>query len=209
MSARALPQPTLQQIVDRARILVIDDEDFPYGALFRRDGYNLTKWHDVTKLPDIEQGKYDIILLDLQGIGRKISKDQGLGVLRHIKQVRPTQVVVAYSNADWPVQYQPFFDMADDVLAKSADYVKFKQSVDELLQEHFSVGFHLRRLDAELERVGADDWWSRRAVRQAVAGGDLSKFKKVLKRRNVDEDSAQVLIGLVQVAVGVAQIWTN
>lgn len=123
--------------------------------------------------------------------------------------MRPTQVVVAYSNADWPVQYQPFFDMADEVLPKSADYVTFKQSVDELLQEHFSVGFHLGRLDAELERLGAADWRSRRAVRQAVADGDVSRVQRALKRRNVDEESAQVMIGLVQVAVGVAQIWTN
>jgi CheY-like chemotaxis protein len=209
MGTRSLPRPTLQQIVDRARILVIDDEDFPYGALFRRDGYNVTKWHDVTKLPEIEQGKYDIILLDLQGIGKKISKDQGLGVLRHIKQVRPTQVVVAYSNADWPVEYQPFFDLADDVLPKSADYVQFKQSVDELLQEHFSVGFHLQRLDAELERLGANDWWSRRVIRRAVADGELSKVRRTLKRRNVDDESTQVIIGLVQIAVGVAQVWTN
>lgn len=71
MAARTLPQPTLQQIVDRARILVIDDEDFPYGALFRKDGYNLTKWPDVQKLPEIEQGKYDIILLDLRASGRR------------------------------------------------------------------------------------------------------------------------------------------
>ena len=43
MGKSALPRPTLQQIVDRARILVIDDQDFPYQTLFKRDGYNVTE----------------------------------------------------------------------------------------------------------------------------------------------------------------------
>lgn len=207
--AQTLPQPTLQQIVDRARILVIDDQDFPYSTLFRRDGYNVTKWRDVTKLTEIEQGKYDIVLLDLQGIGKRISQDQGLGVLRHIKEVRPSQVVVAYSNADWPVKYQPFFDLADEVLPKSADYVDFKRIVDDLLQEHFSVGFHIGRLERELAKSGINDWWSKRTLRAAVAAKDPDKLERLLRRRGVDQDTVTNILALVQIAIGVAQIWTN
>lgn len=199
--------PSLQQIVERARILVIDDEDFPYALLFRRDGYNVTKWRDVTKLTDIEQGKYDVILLDLQGIGRKISQDQGLGVLKHIKQVNPGQVVVAYSNAEWPLEYQPFFDMADAVLAKTADYVDFKRSVDELLEEHFSTGFHLSKIDAELDRLGVGGWRARRATRTAVSTGDTTALTRFLRRKGIDQESADLVIGMAQVAIGVAQIW--
>lgn len=209
MSTRALPEPTFEQIVGRARILVVDDQEFPYLSLFRRDGYTMTKWRDVNKLSEIEQGKFDVVLLDLQGIGKKLSHDQGLGVLRHIKAVRPTQVVVAYSNADWPVKYQPFFDLADAVLPKSADYVNFKKSVDDLLQEHFSVGFHLQQLRGELTKAGADDWWARRAAKRAVAGRDPERLARVLRRRGLDQDTISSLIGLVQIAIGVAQIWTN
>ncbi len=31
----------------RARLLVIDDADFPYLSLFERDGYTMEKWADV------------------------------------------------------------------------------------------------------------------------------------------------------------------
>lgn len=209
MFKRTIPRPTLQQIVDRARILVIDDQPFPYAQLFRKAGYQLTKWRDVTNLSEIEQGRFDIVLLDLQGVGKKLSQDQGLGVLRHIKEVRPSQVVVAYSNADWPVKYQPFFDQADAVLPKSADFVDFKKLVDDLLQEHFSVGFHLSAIEAELERHGVSDRRTMRAATRAVAKKDPETFRRALARQGLDPDAISTLIGMAQIAIGVAQIWTS
>lgn len=207
MSRSGLPAPSLAQIVDRARILVVDDQEFPYEVLFREEGYNITKWDNIVKLSEIEQGRFDVILLDLQGIGRDMSKDQGLGVLRHIKKSRPSQVVVAYSNSDWGVQYQPFFELADRVLPKSADYVDFKHEVDDLLLEHFSVGFHIDRLNRTLEDVGVTGWRAKRAVDKAVRTGNPSTLKSLLKSRGVDPDLIQTILGLAQVAVGVAQIW--
>jgi hypothetical protein len=43
----AWPSPTPGEIIRRARILVIDDSDFPYLRLFKKDGYNIDKWSDV------------------------------------------------------------------------------------------------------------------------------------------------------------------
>ena len=128
---------SIEEIRKRARLLIVDDGDFFYLALFRKDGYNIEKWNDVTDLPKLESGYYDIVLLDIQGIGKKQSKDQGMGILRHLKKACPAQIVVAYSNADFSLKYKEFFDLADKVLAKQADYVDFKRAVDELLGSRF------------------------------------------------------------------------
>jgi CheY-like chemotaxis protein len=48
---------------------VIDDQDFPYKELFERDGYTVTKWDDVHDLAQLESGEFDLILLDLLGVG--------------------------------------------------------------------------------------------------------------------------------------------
>ncbi|QHT57139.1 response regulator [Cellulomonas sp. H30R-01] len=209
MARGSLPQPTLQEIVRRAHILVVDDQEFLYANLFKSAGYNITKWRDITRLSDIEQGLYDLILLDLQGVGRKLSEDQGLGILRHIKDVRPSQVVIAYSNADWPVRYQPFFELADGVLPKSADYVDFKRMVDEQLQSHFSVGFRLSQIESELDDAGAGDWWTRRLARRAISDRDTARLERRLRRRDVDSARVSHIIALIEVAIGVAQIWTS
>jgi hypothetical protein len=98
---RRWPSVPFDEIRKRARLLVIDDEDFPYQQLFIRDGYTLEKWDEIRQLGDLEQGKCDLILLDLQSVGRSESAEQGFGVRRHIRRESLAQIIVAYSNADW------------------------------------------------------------------------------------------------------------
>src|SRR5712692_9190275 len=103
------PKTPFEEIRRRARLLVIDDQEFPYMELFRRDGYTIEKWPDVKTLSDLQDGKYDLLLLDLQGVGRQESREQqGFGILKHLREQSPTLVVVAYSNADWSLKYQDF-----------------------------------------------------------------------------------------------------
>lgn len=127
------PVISLDEIKKRGRILVIDDTDFTYQQLFIRDGYTIDKWDDVEELSKLESGYYDIILLDIQGVGRNESEEQGFGILKHIHSVNPAQIIIAYSNADWALKYQTFFDLADAKLDKRQDYVDFKRTVDQQL----------------------------------------------------------------------------
>jgi CheY-like chemotaxis protein len=200
----------LKEIISRVRILVIDDQEFPYVKLFKRDGYSVDKWRDVTRLVEIEQGDYDLILLDLQGVGSAISvSEQGLGVLRHIKKVRPTQLVIAYSNAEFPLQYQPFFDLADGVLQKSADYVDFKRKVNDLLQSHFSAGFHIRQIEHEFSLAGLPPGRGATLARRALRTHDTENLHKYLTKKLDDPVTIDRIIAIAQLAIGVASIWKN
>src|SRR4051794_8873496 len=90
---RQWPNVSHDEIVRRARILVIDDGPFPYMALFERDGYTIQQWPDVSDLHALETGEFDLILLDLLGVGSAESSDEGFGLLKHIRQVSPAQIV--------------------------------------------------------------------------------------------------------------------
>lgn len=208
--SRAGTEIPLKQIVARVRILVIDDQEFPYVKLFRRDGYNVDKWKDVSKLTQIEQGDYDLILLDLQGVGAAISAtDEGLGVLRHIKQVRPTQLVIAYSNAQFPLQYQPFFELADGVMQKSADYLDFKRKVDDLLQDHFSVGFQIRKIEKEFSNAGLSPEKGAKLARRALRQRNVEPLRSYLSKRVDDVITVDRVIAVAQLAISIAAIWKS
>lgn len=200
------PAPSADDIRRRARVLVVDDSGFAYKSLFKRDGYSVDSWRDIVDLAKLETGYYDVILLDIQGVGAKQSADQGFGVLRHIKATAPTQLVVAYSNADWSLKYKPFFDEADAVLPKSADYVEFKRVVDELLLRRFSLEYfveHIVRLmpahSGNLSRV-------RTAAEKAILKGDSSRLTSVLRREKVDEETLNRILQVTQVGIGVLQL---
>lgn len=141
---RDWPTVSHQEIVHRARILVIDDGEFPYLELFKRDGYTIEQWRDVTDLPALEAGSFDLILLDLRGVGRAESRDEGFGLLKHLRATSPAQIVIAYSNSDLSLEYQPFFRDADAVLEQH-DLVGFQflDHAAELVEDRLQL---LRRL---------------------------------------------------------------
>jgi hypothetical protein len=138
--------PDLGEIRKRSRLVAIDDQDFPYEPLFKRDGYTLEVWREVENLHHLETGYYDLILLDLQGVGIEESADHGLGIIRHVKAVNPTQLIIAYSAGDFSLKHQQFIKLADSTLEKGDDYFRFKEMVDKLLRKRFSKDFYLGKI---------------------------------------------------------------
>ncbi|MFZ2492174.1 MAG: hypothetical protein WA208_11865 [Thermoanaerobaculia bacterium] len=182
---------------------MIDDGDFYYLPLFQRDGYTIEKWNDVDDLPKLESGYYDLILLDIQGVGSAQTQEQGLGILRHLRQTSPAQILVAYSNADWSLKYQPFFDLADAVLAKGTDYVDFKRTVDDLLRKKFSLGFYLDRIVNIAEAHVADTARMRTTAEKAILQRHASGLEAFLSANHVDPEVASTILQVAQVAIGI------
>jgi CheY-like chemotaxis protein len=205
----AWPEIPFEDIKKRARLLVIDDLEFPYEELFKRDGYTIEKWPDVLDLSKLESGAYDIILLDLQGVGRQQSAEQGLGVLRHLRQVAPSQVIIAYSSADWPIKYQEFFRLADEVLAKSSDYVDFKRTVDRLLQQRFSLGFYLSRVRTLVANYVEDNERLDGVVQQSIQRRSPEKLQQYLQGKVTDPQVINAAANVVRTAIAIVSLWKH
>jgi len=203
------PDIPFDEIKKRARLLVIDDDEFPYQILFERDGYTLEKWPDVTDLSKLESGFFDILLLDLQGVGRQQSSEQGLGILRHLRKATPAQIIIAYSSADWPLKYQEFFEQADAVLGKSSDYVDFKRKVDQLLEQRFSIGFYLGRIQKLVGPNIDDPARLERLSRDSILRKDTSKLRRFLEDRMQSPEAIGDVLGLIQTAIAIASLWKS
>lgn len=201
------PEITDEEIKKRARLLVIDDEEFIYKDLFHRDGYAIDKWDDVEDLSKLEHNYYDLVLLDVMGVGQKLSADQGLGILRHIRKTAPTQLVIAFSNSEYSLKYQEFFDEADKVLDKGADYVEFKLAVDKLLRERFSLGFYLNKVLATVGNKVEDPVRLEREAKKAILQADSITLKKYLHAKLSDPRTLDTVIEIVGIAIKVASAW--
>lgn len=78
------------ELVKRTRIVVIDDErtTFPFDVL-QEQGYSIDHWPDVKDISKLESGFYDIIILDIGGIGRELDEtNEGISILKHLKKER-------------------------------------------------------------------------------------------------------------------------
>jgi len=184
--------------------------DFPYKSLFERDNYTIQQWSDVTDLEPLEKGEFDLILLDLIGVGLAESSDQGFGVLKHIRATSPAQIVIAYSNSDLSLAYQPFFRDADAVLHKTqTDYVEFKRTVDALLDKRFSLGFYTARIENELGEHAATAPKTLPKARRAILSGNAAPLRRYLLKKVDDEVTVDRIIAIVGVAADVAGIWKS
>src|ERR1022692_2247988 len=128
---QTVAEPDIETLRKRGKILVIDDHALPAQKLFERDGYHFERWPEIKNLSQLTDNHYDIILLDLHGVGLNESPDlQGLGILGHIKQSNPAQIVIAYSAQSQKLSARTLLDLADSVLDKEASYVDYKELVD-------------------------------------------------------------------------------
>jgi CheY-like chemotaxis protein len=196
--------PPFEEIKKRAKILVIDDHDFVYAPLFTRDGYTIEKWDDVENLEKLENNYFDLILLDIQGVGQSESEEEGFGILKHIRAKSPTQIVIAFSNADWSLKYQDFFDLADRKLAKSQDYVEFKRVVDDLLTQRFNHNFYIDKIGKIQNLSQTEKTKIIQAARSSILSGKIETTNISVK--SLSKEDAQLVLAIVQTAVTVCTL---
>ncbi len=148
------PVPSIETVRKEARVLVIDDHVFPALTTFERDGYHFERWPSIKNLSQLTDGHYQLILLDINGVGLKESPDlQGLGILQHIKVTNPAQPVIVYSSKPQAITSNEYLKLADAVLDKGMSYVRYKELVDELLLRRATPGFFV----AAMNRALAED----------------------------------------------------
>lgn len=196
------PPPDLEEVKKKSRILVIDDHPFPFQRLFTRDGYQLDRWPSVKNLPQLTDGHFDLVLLDLHGVGLAESSDlQGLGILKSIKDSNPAQIVLAYSSQPQSLSRHALLDLADHVLDKAATYIEYKSIVDKELMRRASPAYYV----AVVNRVLGEDVAGMPKLvpktLQAFRKGSVDNLCSYLRANLTDSDTVDRIIAIVSLGI--------
>jgi two-component SAPR family response regulator len=201
------PVTTLGRTIDlaalrkRVKIVVIDDDKnaFPTKEL-QAEGFSIEYWPRVQSIERLENGDFDIIVLDIAGVAKKFSEKDGLGILEQLKNANPSQIVVAFSGQTFDIDKTRFFKLADDTLAKPVDVLKCKQVLDQLIQTKYTVNGLWTAIVALLKKNGVSD----RAVRElegklvnAIETKSSTDYVGLLKGVTDKSDIALRVAGLV------------
>jgi DNA-binding response OmpR family regulator len=185
------PAATPAELQKRVKIVVIDDEEdsFPTERL-QEDGYTIDWWPKVDshRLNRLERGDFDIIILDIQGIADASLSEtgDGQGILRRIKAVNPSQVVVAFSGRSYDLGSVPFWRMADEALTKPVSVIACKEVLDRLIEERVNVRSYWKSIEAILRKERVSESAIRKlevaVVKAGETGGTLrmEDLKKIL-----------------------------
>jgi len=112
-----------------ARILVIDDQDFPFLSHLQNHNYTLSKRDDISNVTDVAE--YPIILCDIRGVGKALaSRFEGAHVIKEIRNHYPNKILLAYSGALSKMAYNEYLAHADLTLDKDIDLEQWIESLD-------------------------------------------------------------------------------
>jgi hypothetical protein len=126
---------TKEDLKQKVNILFVDDEVFNYIDLIKGAGWNANHVEDISSLDDEHLKRAHIVFLDYIGVGQKLAPtQQGIGLLKAIKQKYPQKVVIFYSgHAGFGLGDE--FRLADDWIPKNADPYVFILKIEETAQK--------------------------------------------------------------------------
>jgi DNA-binding response OmpR family regulator len=182
-------KPALPSLRKLARILVIDDDpnSFPFKPL-QSEGYNIEWWGQVDNIGRLEAGEFDIIILDIVGVASQWSSQDGLGVLEHLKNRSPAQIIVAFSGHTFDLSKTRFWKLADETLPKPVDALKCMQVIDNILETTFTAKHYwdgiselLRANGVPQRRIDSLEDNLARAIDDGAKVDYASRFRGLLK----------------------------
>lgn len=132
---------TREGILRRGRILVIDDERPDLIDDLKRARFAVDYEPDITKdnLSVIDSTTYDLVILDFGNVGKSFGNNEGLDLLKYIKRVNRSVVVLAYTSKSLGTDHADFFRMADGVLSKDAGITDSQEKIEEALRKALSI----------------------------------------------------------------------
>jgi DNA-binding NtrC family response regulator len=189
-----VPLPSVEVLRKRTRILVIDDDEnsFPF-EIMRNEGYAIDHWPKVQNLNKLEEGEYDIIVLDIGGVAKEYTHEDGLGILEHLKDVNPAQIVVAFSGQTFDLSKNRFWRLADDSLSKPVDATKCKRMLDSLIENKMTLSHYWGVVVEVLKREQVSDKNVAQIedmLARAIENKDADKICDILKSACTKADLA-------------------
>lgn len=127
-----------ERIKDKTRILFIDDnyKDYKMVSILKRAGWkNTNSVKDIVDLDDSRVLESDIVFVDINGVGRTMFVDQGLGLASALKNRHRNKKIVIYSAETSGDRFHKALREVDDCLAKNAEPYQFITLVDSLAKE--------------------------------------------------------------------------
>lgn len=133
-------QELIRRRIRNSKICIIDNEFEDLKSLhdgLKKEGFtNLEKFKKSPPINDILSSHYDVILLDLNDVAQDISEEDGLGILKLLKQREPLLPILVVTGQKISPEVQPIISLADLVRKKPVYASDLANDVDTLLKSY-------------------------------------------------------------------------
>lgn len=134
-----MQKPTTSELKSKIRVLFIDDNDFPIVKNLKKAGWNTDLINDVYDIDDTAILASHILFVDINGVAKSLSQEEGLGLVKALKRkYGDTKKVIIYSSDEEGNRFNEAFKLADTSLPKQSDYFEFLALVEKYAEEVFN-----------------------------------------------------------------------
>ena len=195
-----LPKRNLNEIKNGCRILFIDDQKFDIvDRLKNQEGWkNTTRIKDLDSISQTELVDAHIVLVDVQGVGKKMQcPDEGLGLIVAIKEKYPQKKVIMYSGeSQGKIEtFHKAWNVADHRLKKTSTQYEFNNIIEKCAKEAFCLENCISRIKTVLYNE------------YAISMNELEIEKKLNKAfsKGIDEENISSVFN-IQNAAAISEI---
>lgn len=134
------PRWTKDQIREKCRILILDDDDeFDIAEILRKAGWSVEQERDIDSLEDGCLREANIVFVDIRGVGKAMRfTKEGLGLAEAIKRHHPDKMVAVYSAEREGDRFDSAWEWIDERIHKDVDPYRFQDLVERLAEQCFT-----------------------------------------------------------------------
>lgn len=114
------------------KIAIVDDDDFPYLSTLSKHKFNIDTFSDVMNIESMSA--YDIILCDIQGVGKELNENyQGAYLLKEIYDRFPSKVLISYTAYATDITFNKYLQYAEFSMKKDASSEEWVEKLDQAI----------------------------------------------------------------------------
>jgi CheY-like chemotaxis protein len=129
-------------------VVIVDDNPENYPVDYLRDFGFTVKVIESISLSDISQlYNYDLIILDITGIVLEDPVRGGLELLKRIKEVDPTKLIISASSKRFDPTLTDFFKLSDSQIKTPISETNLENKINEMFKKKFCPQTTASKLD--------------------------------------------------------------
>lgn len=125
---------TSDQVRKITRVLVIDDDfpDLPLVEHLKKEKWHVDAIDDLDSFTNSKYQKAHIICLDIMGVGKKLKVNNGMNLVKEIRDRSPEKKILLYSSVSQQDIFDEAVDLVDKRVRKTSTFMPFSSAVEDL-----------------------------------------------------------------------------
>lgn len=182
---------------DRTKILIVDDEKFDVVDMLKERKYDIYYKKDITYA--IEAEPFDIIIIDIIGIGCALGSNMGgFAVAMEIKKRYPVKQVFCYSGSTVKSEVTEKLCMIDGYILKDTDIDQWCDKLDAIIKKYCSKEYQIGVLKSQLKQCNLGDAEINSVISEYENGLEEKNFSGVIEVLTQTVTSGKHLVEFIE-----------